>query len=243
MFPARSNANPPNDKCKNSAQSACQDGVGRSLSAAKDKPSNEHPRRDSGGRCLCCSSGHEPCSGSRQRQRQSQKFPERNCCRGSSVDDDRNGGGAINDRPLDHRRVPGKISRTRLARYCDVAEQERPMATRGGAGGIRSSEQDRPNRWTPFDTLRRALIPESLGRLAGERRALYSAYPPSGYSGLPCERLRRPRDGRRPMIGRTYLEAGSPVRVLVRWRRTSAGPDAPIGKLDGSSWGRRRTTS
>jgi hypothetical protein len=42
------------------------------------------------------------------------------------------------------------------------------------------------------------------------------------------------------MIGRTYLEAGWPVRVLIRWGRTSAGPDASIGKLDGSAWGRRR---
>jgi hypothetical protein len=42
------------------------------------------------------------------------------------------------------------------------------------------------------------------------------------------------------MIGRTYLEAGEPVRVLIRWGRTGASTDTPIGKLDGSSWGRRR---
>lgn len=42
------------------------------------------------------------------------------------------------------------------------------------------------------------------------------------------------------MIGRTYLEAGSPVRVLIRWGKTGAGPSAPIGKLDGSGWGSRR---
>jgi acyl-coenzyme A synthetase/AMP-(fatty) acid ligase len=35
------------------------------------------------------------------------------------------------------------------------------------------------------------------------------------------------------MIGRTYLEAGRPVVVLIRWGRTGAGPAAPIGKLDG----------
>jgi acetyl esterase len=42
------------------------------------------------------------------------------------------------------------------------------------------------------------------------------------------------------MIGRTYLEAGSPVRILIRWGKTSAGSTASIGKLDGSAWGRRR---
>lgn len=42
------------------------------------------------------------------------------------------------------------------------------------------------------------------------------------------------------MIGHTYLEAGSPVRILIRWGRTGAAPDSPIGKLDGSAWGRRR---
>jgi hypothetical protein len=42
------------------------------------------------------------------------------------------------------------------------------------------------------------------------------------------------------MIGRTYLEAGRLVVVLIRWGRTSAGAAAPIGKLDGSAWGRRR---
>lgn len=42
------------------------------------------------------------------------------------------------------------------------------------------------------------------------------------------------------MIGLTYLEAGAPVRILIRWGRTGAGPAAPIGKLDGSAWGRRR---
>lgn len=42
------------------------------------------------------------------------------------------------------------------------------------------------------------------------------------------------------MIGRTYLEAGAPVRVLIRWGKTSARTAAPIGKLDGSGWGRRR---
>ncbi len=42
------------------------------------------------------------------------------------------------------------------------------------------------------------------------------------------------------MIGRTYLEAGRPVVVLIRWGRTGAGPAAPIGKLNGSAWGRRR---
>ena len=42
------------------------------------------------------------------------------------------------------------------------------------------------------------------------------------------------------MIGRTYLEAGSPVRILIRWGRTGAGSATHIGKLDGSGWGRRR---
>ncbi|MGU3668610.1 hypothetical protein ACLBX9_30885 [Methylobacterium sp. A49B] len=42
------------------------------------------------------------------------------------------------------------------------------------------------------------------------------------------------------MIGRTYLEASSPVRVLIRWGKTGAGPSTPVGRLDGSSWGRRR---
>lgn len=42
------------------------------------------------------------------------------------------------------------------------------------------------------------------------------------------------------MNGRTYLENGRPVVVLIRWGRTDAGPAAPIGKYDGSGWGRRR---
>jgi acetyl esterase len=42
------------------------------------------------------------------------------------------------------------------------------------------------------------------------------------------------------VIGRIYLEHGSPVVVLIRWGRTTADPDAPIGKLDGSDWGQRR---
>lgn len=41
------------------------------------------------------------------------------------------------------------------------------------------------------------------------------------------------------MIGRTYLEAGSPVRVLIRWGKTGAGPSAPIGPLNDCSWCRR----
>ncbi|MHB2205014.1 hypothetical protein [Methylobacterium sp. CM6257] len=42
------------------------------------------------------------------------------------------------------------------------------------------------------------------------------------------------------MIGRTYLEAGSPVRILIRWGKTGAGSTAPISKLDGFAWGQRR---
>ena len=42
------------------------------------------------------------------------------------------------------------------------------------------------------------------------------------------------------MIGHMYLEAGSPVRVLIRWGRTAAGPSAPIGPLSDCSWSRRR---
>lgn len=42
------------------------------------------------------------------------------------------------------------------------------------------------------------------------------------------------------MINRTYLERCRPVVVLIRWGRTGAGPAAPIGKLDGSGWVRRR---
>ncbi|MCJ2022120.1 hypothetical protein MKK84_32760 [Methylobacterium sp. E-065] len=42
------------------------------------------------------------------------------------------------------------------------------------------------------------------------------------------------------MIGRTYLEKGAPVRILIRWGKTGAGLAAPIGKLDGSAWGLRR---
>jgi hypothetical protein len=35
------------------------------------------------------------------------------------------------------------------------------------------------------------------------------------------------------MIGRTYLEAGSPVRILIRCGRTGAAPNAPISRLAG----------
>jgi hypothetical protein len=42
------------------------------------------------------------------------------------------------------------------------------------------------------------------------------------------------------MIGRTYLEAGSPVRILIRWGRTGAAPNAPIGKLEQAPTGLNR---
>jgi|GEM_PF-1052345 len=41
------------------------------------------------------------------------------------------------------------------------------------------------------------------------------------------------------MIGRTYLEKGAPVRVLIRWGLTSAGACAPIGPLNDCSWSKR----
>ncbi|QGY05222.1 hypothetical protein MMSR116_27465 [Methylobacterium mesophilicum SR1.6/6] len=42
------------------------------------------------------------------------------------------------------------------------------------------------------------------------------------------------------MIGRTDLEAGWSVRVLIRWGKTSAGSSAPMSPLNDCSWSCRR---
>jgi len=41
------------------------------------------------------------------------------------------------------------------------------------------------------------------------------------------------------MIGKTYLERGQPVVVLVRWGKNSAGFCQPIGPLNDCSWSDR----
>lgn len=40
-------------------------------------------------------------------------------------------------------------------------------------------------------------------------------------------------DGGAAMIGRTYLERGQPVVVLVRWGKHAARIDGPFGRIDG----------
>lgn len=41
------------------------------------------------------------------------------------------------------------------------------------------------------------------------------------------------------MIGRTYLEGGEPVVVLIRWGRTDRGPILPVIDFDQSGARRR----